>query len=98
LSRLPIPVVSQAMGEIVIRPRLAWSLHAVYFGGFFGAMAMGLVDSELNHFFTQYASHQFSHGNLKYVGDAYDSGNFVRAAHATYHNNFVLQTLELTAI
>ena len=98
LARLPIPVLSHAMQEIVIRPRLIWTLHAVYFGGFFGAMAMGLMDTELNYFFTQYASHEFSEGNLKYVGDAYESGNFAQAAHATYHNNFVLQTLELTAL
>lgn len=98
LARLPIPVLSHAMQEIVLRPRLAWALHAVYFGGFFGAMALGLLDTELNYFFTQYASHEFSEGNLKYVGDAYESGNFAQAAHATYHNNFVLQTLELTAL
>lgn len=98
LARLPIPVLSHAMQEIVLRPRLIWALHIVYFGGFFGAMAIGLLDTELNYFFTQYASHEFTDGNLKYVGDAYESGNFAQAAHATYHNNFVLQTLELTTL
>lgn len=97
LSRLPIPAVSHAMQEIVLRPRLIWGLHILFFGGFFGAMALGLLDAELNYFFTQYASHEFMDGGLQYVGDAYESGNFARAAHATFYNNFVVQTLLLSA-
>lgn len=97
LSRLPIPVLSQAMQEVVLRPRLLWGLHFTFFGVFFGAMALGLLDTELNYFFTQYAAHEFTDGGLKYVGDAYESGNIPRAAHATFYNNFVLQTLYLSA-
>lgn len=97
LSRLPIPVLSHAMQEVVLRPRLLWGLHIVFFGAFFGAMGLGLLDTELNYFFTQYASHEFSDGGLKYVGDAYESGNIPQAAHATFYNNFVVQTLELSA-
>lgn len=97
LSRLPIPGLSHAMQEIVLRPRLIWGLHIVFFGGFFGAMALGLLDAELNYFFTQYASHEFIDGGLQYVGDAYESGNIPRAAQATFYNNFVVQTLCLSA-
>ncbi len=93
LSRLPIPVLSHAMQEVVLRPRLFKALLLVFFGGFFGAMALGLADTELNYFFTQYASHEFTEGGLKYVGDAYESGSIPRAAHATFFNNFVVQTL-----
>lgn len=93
LSRLPVPVLSHAMQEVVLRPRLFRNLLLIFFGGFFGAMALGLADTELNYFFTQYASHEFTEGGLKYVGDAYASGNIPQAAHATFFNNFVIQTL-----
>lgn len=96
LSRLPIPVLSHAMQEVVLRPRLFRNLLLIFFGGFFGAMALGLADTELNYFFTQYASHEFTEGGLKYVGDAYESGNIPQAAHATFFNNFVVQTLLLS--
>lgn len=95
-SRLRVPLVAQAMQEITIRPRLAWGLHFFFFGAFFGAMAIGLMDTELNYFFTQYASHEFKEGGLKYVGDAYASGSMPRAAHATFFNNFLMQTLVLS--
>ena len=96
LSRLPVPVLSHAMQEVVLRPRLIRALLLIFFGGFFGAMALGLADTELNYFFTQYASHEFTEGGLKYVGDAYESGNIPHAAHATFFNNFVVQTLLLS--
>ncbi|MBL7648627.1 MAG: hypothetical protein JNK74_20825 [Candidatus Hydrogenedentes bacterium] len=98
LSRLPVPVLSHAMQEVVLRPRLIGALLLIFFGGFFGAMALGLADTELNYFFTQYASHEFTEGGLKYVGDAYDSGDISRAAHATFFNNFVMQTLLLSSV
>lgn len=70
-----------------------WGLYIFMFGGFFGAMAVGINDVEMNYLFTEFASHQFTEGGLKYVGDAYKSRNIPRAAHATFWNNFMVQTL-----
>ena len=97
LARSTIPVISSAMRETVLWPRLFWGLHIFLFGAFFAAMAIGMRDPELNHLFTEYASHTFTDGGLKYVGDAYQSGDIPRAAHATFHNNFVMQTLLFTS-
>lgn len=91
-----IPLLSTAMRETVLRPRLTWGLHMALFFAFFLAMALGMRDAELNHLFTEYTAHTFTEGGLKYVGDAYQSGDISRAAIATFVNNFVVQTLMLT--
>lgn len=97
LAQTRIPLLAMTMREIVLRPRLIWGLHLFLFGAFFGAMFIGMRDPELNHLFTEYAAHTFTDGGLKYVGDAYQSGSIIRAAHATFHNNYVVQTLLLSA-
>jgi len=84
--------------EIVLRSRLLWALYTALFGGFFAAMAVGILDAEMNYLFVQFATHQFTEGGLKYVGDAYLSGDIPRAAHATFWNNFVVQTLFMGVI
>lgn len=96
LAQTHIPVLATAMRETVLRPRLIVGLHVFLFAAFFGAMALGMQDPELNHLFTEYTAHTFTEGGLKYVGDAYYSGDIPRAAHATFNNNFVMQTLVLT--
>ena len=92
LATYPCGFLNILFRETVTRSRLLWILNLVLFGGFFGAMAMGIQDAEMNYFFTQFASFQFEEGGLKYVGEAYDSGNMARAAHATFWNNFTNQT------
>lgn len=79
--------------EVAQHSYYLWMLYLFLFGGFFGAMALGIRDVEMNYLFTEFASHQFSKGGLKYVGDAYLSGHIPNAAHATFWNNFVVQTL-----
>ncbi|MBX3180742.1 MAG: hypothetical protein KF886_25625 [Candidatus Hydrogenedentes bacterium] len=96
LAQTRIPLIGDAMREIVLRGRLIRTLYGLYFGGFFGAMALGMQDPELNHLFTEYVSRTFTEGSLQYVGEAYTSGNIAAAAHATYYNNFVVQTVFLT--
>lgn len=91
-----IPLLAPAMRETVLRPGVIGGLHFFLFGAFFGAMALGMRDPELNYLFMEYASHMFNEGALQYVGDAYASGNIASAAHATYANNFIWQTLVLS--
>lgn len=97
LARMPIPILAPAMRETLLHPRLLHGLQMACFGLFFGTMAWGLLDPELNYFVTQYASHEFTEGGLRYVGEAYDSGNIPQAALATWYNNFYIQTLFYTA-
>jgi len=97
LAQSRYPLLAVTMRETVLRPGLLWGLHIILFGAFFGAMFIGMRDPELNYLFTEYAAHTFTDGGLKYVGDAYQSGSIPRAAHATFHNNYVIQTLFLSA-
>ncbi len=98
LTRWNLGFLNVALQEIEKNRRLLWGLYLGLFAGFFGAMALGMQDVEMNYLFTEFASHEFTEGGLQYVGDAYKSGNIPRAAHATFRNNFVVQTLMLGAI
>lgn len=96
LSDPPTPVFGPLFKETVVRPRLFWGAHAVLYGVFFGCMVMGIFFPLLNYRMTEYMSSVFSEGGLSYIGDAYASENVLQAALATYHNNYVVQTLGFT--
>ncbi len=78
--------------------RTMWNtLHALLYLLFFYAMVGGFVIPESNYQVVQYVSGIFSKsGDLGYVGDAYASGDILRAALATFENNYVTQTLGMT--
>jgi len=82
--------------ETVRRPKLFVGMHVGLYAVFFGAMAAGLSDPLLNYRLTAFVSHAFLEGDLKYIGDAYASGNVLSATVATFVNNFIYQTLLLT--
>ncbi len=83
--------------EVARRRRLWGTLHGVLYFLFFYAMVAGFVLPEANFQIVQYVSGIFSKsGDLGYIGDAYASGDIVRAALATFNNNYVIQTLGMT--
>jgi hypothetical protein len=85
--------------EIGARPKLWNILHASLYLLFFYAMAGGFALPEANYQVVQYVSGIFSKsGELGYVGDAYASGDILRAALATFNNNYVMQTLAMTVL
>lgn len=79
------------------RPGLLWGLHAVFYGGFFGAMLLATNFPVGQMRFEQMLVQSFgSGGPLEYVGEAYASSNILVAAFATWLNNYVVQTVGLT--
>ena len=82
--------------ELVQRPRLLLGTHVALLGMFFGFMAYGLTQPLLCRQIMNYISMAFSEGDLRYIGDAYASGNILLAAKATFTQNYLLNTLVLT--
>ncbi len=96
LSHYPSLVLGPIIHETTHRPRLFAALHILMYPTFFGAMAAGLYLPELNYRLTEYLGFVFTQGDLSYIGDAYASGDILKATGATFLNNYVVQTLGLT--
>lgn len=96
LSTRPRPVLGPVLRETVQRSRLLFLLHCVLYGVFFGGMIAAIDAPLLCYRLAEYVGSVFTEGGLSYIGDAYASGHVLRAAWATYFNNYVVQTLGLT--
>ncbi|MFP6583028.1 MAG: hypothetical protein VCD00_10815 [Candidatus Hydrogenedentota bacterium] len=79
-------------------PKTVIAMHAFLYGGFFVSMLIATRLPLIQMWLTNMIQYEFSSGGLGYVGDAYASGNVMRAALATFFNNFVLQTLGMTVL
>ena len=82
----------------VARRRGLWNgLHGLLYVLFFYAMLAGFLLPEANYEVIHYVTDVFSKsGDLGYIGDAYASRDILRAALATFDNNYVQQTLVMT--
>ncbi|HPO11809.1 MAG TPA: hypothetical protein PLI09_00070 [Candidatus Hydrogenedentes bacterium] len=96
LSLRPSVLFGPILRETVTRRRLFAAMHIIMFPTFFGAMAAGLCLPGLNYRLTEYMGFVFTQGDLSYIGDAYASGDILKATAATFINNYVVQTLGLT--
>ena len=97
LSFAPGGVMGPLFREVGRRRTLWNALHAVLYIFFFYAMVGGFVFPEANYQVVQYVSGVFSSsGDLGYIGDAYASRDILRAALATFTNNYLVQTLVMT--
>lgn len=95
----PLPLWARPVTRDIARfPWLFLAMHVIMYGGLFMAMGLALAFPLANYTVLSYITHQFSEGALGYVGAAYDSGNILRAAAATFLNNYVLQTCVFTFI
>lgn len=79
-------------------PRLFYWCHVFYFGLFFFAMYQGIDNAVWSTRISEYIGQLFAEGELAYIGDAYDSGNYLAAAAATWWNNYIMQTVLLTFV
>jgi hypothetical protein len=77
-------------------PRLFLAHHVVFLGLFVVVMVLGASMPLMNLRLMSAIQDIFMEGDLKYVGDAYASGNIWHAAFATFANNYVDQTLSYT--
>lgn len=87
---------SALCADVACRPRLFLATHLVLYGTFFVSMHYGAQLPLNNIAISHFVYDQFTTGGLKYIGDAYASGDILDAAVATFRNNYVLQTLVLT--
>lgn len=91
-----IPILGSLFYATAQWPRLFAAHHIVFFGMFLSVMAVGAALPLANMRLMNFIQGIFQEGHLQYVGDAYASGNILRAAAATFVNNYVHQTLLLT--
>lgn len=97
----PGPARGTLLGPLfreVARRRGLWNtLHALLYVLFFYAMVAGYALPEANYQVIHYVTDIFSKsGDLGYIGDAYASHDILRAALATFENNYIQQTLVMT--
>lgn len=96
-ARCGAPRLLQPLLAEIARRRHEWhAAHIMLYGLFFGAMAAACFYPKLAYMVKAYVTHEFSHGNLGYIGAAYESQDIPRATLATFANNYVVQTLLLT--
>ncbi len=93
-----LAVFRPAMRAAVEHPRLVFFMHLFLYGIFFVGSLSTLVYPFANVMIQEYVRHVFTDGGLGYVGEAYGSGNILRAAAATWLNNFIVQTAGLTML
>lgn len=98
LARRKGGLLSPILLSVSSYPRLVVGLHAFLYGGFFVMMIVSLQFPVGSMFVQKYVAHAFSEGDLSYIGEAYESGNVLRAALATFLNNYILQTVGLTVL
>lgn len=91
-------VIRALLDHIALHLRGWYALHGVAYGAFAGTMAVGMLNPLGNMQMIDFVRAQFSDGGLAYIGEAYASGDILAAANATWTNNFLVQTLGLTAL
>ncbi|MBI2432842.1 MAG: stage II sporulation protein M [Candidatus Hydrogenedentes bacterium] len=89
-------VFRDILRETVRAKRLFLGMHLLLYGVFFGSILAGMSQPLLNYWMTHFIGSTFREGGLRYIGDAYASGNIALAALATFYNNYVVQTLLFT--
>ncbi|MBI2422325.1 MAG: stage II sporulation protein M [Candidatus Hydrogenedentes bacterium] len=80
------------------RRRALYRLHVLLYGIFFAWMFAGLGMDKENFLLSAIVQNLFDGGSYDYIGDAYQSGNVLHAAWATFYNNFIVQTAALTVL
>ncbi|GEM_PF-2317591 len=78
--------------------RLLVNIHFVLYGTFFAFLFAGEQFPLLRRQLVDLTSGMFRDGNLQFIGDAYASGDILRASFATWAWNFGAATLTLTLL
>jgi len=91
--RGPLAAVIDELSQHAV---LLWGVHVLLYGLFFAGMLAALGHPVANLRLTAFVGDQFLEGDLSYIGDAYTSGNVLRASAATFTHNYLVATLALT--
>ena len=98
LAARPTGPLGPAFAALADFPFLVALMHILLYGALFIAMLAG-TNAPVDHLRVQdFIAYVFTEGGLEYVGDAYASGDIVRAAFATFFNNYVIQVLLYTIV
>jgi hypothetical protein len=84
--------------EIAKRPALLIFVHAALYGVFFLMMLVAFRFQVIEIRVTSLVRDEFAKGELSYIGNAYASGDILRAAAATFFQNYVVATLLFTLL
>lgn len=87
-----------AIRVILTYPRLTIAMHLLCFGSMFLMMLAATRAPVPQMWIFNLVQHAFREGELKYVADAYGSGNVLHAAAMTFVNNYLVQTLGFTFV
>jgi len=86
-------VLDPIMQSLEAHPYLFGALNVVLYGTMFLFMLIALKYPIANLHLTGYISGEFSEGSLKHIGAAYESGNILWAAAATFVQNYFVATV-----
>ena len=91
-------VFAPVLSEAAAHPLLLGAVHAALYGVFFALMLAAPSFPRINFNLTQAVQAMFLEGDLSYIGSAYNSGNILKAAAATFYHNYFFATLLLTIL
>jgi len=90
--------LTAALRDIAARPYLLGFVHVSLYGVFFGLMIAAFRYPVANLGVNAFVHNEFARGGLGYNGEAYKSGDILRASAATFTHNFFVATLGLTIL
>ncbi len=90
--------LSSVLRELDARPGLFASMHVLLYGVFFLMMLLALAYPVANIRASLLVRDAFLKGDLSYIGDAYASGDILRATAATFVHNYFVATILFTLL
>ena len=90
--------LTAALRDIAARPHLLGFVHVSLYGVFFVLMIAAFRYPLANLHVNAFVRNEFAQGSLSYIGDAYQSGDILRASAATFTHNFFVATVALTIL
>jgi hypothetical protein len=98
LARRRPRFLGSALEEIERRPVLLWLTHVGYYGLFLGAMVVATAFPLVNLRLMNMIHGQLYEGDLGFIGQAYLSGNILKAAAMTFAWNYGAATVGMVMI
>lgn len=98
IRRNDIVLLRPILNEFQRRPVTYYTLHVALYAFVLVSMLVAEMFPLGNHRLQELLAATFEEGDLAYIGAAYESGNILRAAGATFIQNFFVATIIMTII
>ncbi len=89
-------ILTPVLRSLLEWPKLLGSMHVLLYGVMFVCMALAFMLPVANVHLASLVRDEFASGQLSYIGKAYESGNIIKAAEATFQQNYLVATLMMT--